>query len=91
MPTAQNGQAQIACSGWPTSSQRCSDTARQAEIRRISDARDQIVQLIASEQFWLLPIFERLEDELERLQGREDAISRARSIAEQNAARKRAA
>ncbi|WP_037227187.1 hypothetical protein [Roseobacter sp. GAI101] len=91
MPTAHDAREHASRTCRSTTSQDCSGNARQAEIRRISDARDRVADLVASEQFWLIPIFERLEDELERLVGQEDAISRARRIAEENAARKRAA
>lgn len=91
MPTALTARGSIsrACRGKPTRGRP--GNASQTEIRRISIARDRVAGLVASEQFWLIPIFLRLEDELERLSGQEDVVSRARAIANQNAARKRAA
>lgn len=65
--------------------------ARQAEIQKIADARYEIAARMVAGQHWLLPIFERLEAELERLAAEEDTLARALRLVAENAAPKRAA
>jgi hypothetical protein len=65
--------------------------AQQAVIQRITDARYEVAVRLTGGEEWLLPIFERLEAEIEKLTAQTDTLSRARQIAKQNAAPKRAA
>lgn len=65
--------------------------AQQAMIQRITDARYEVAVRLTGGEEWLLPIFERLEAEIEKLTAQTDTLSRARQIAKQNAAPKRAA
>jgi hypothetical protein len=65
--------------------------SERGEIKRLADHRDRVARMIADGQHWLLPIFERLEHELEALSIRQSALDRALLIARNNAARIRAA
>jgi hypothetical protein len=67
------------------------NTARQAKIQKIADARYVIAVRIDQGQHWLAPIFKRLEAELEKLAAEEDTLARARQLVAENAAPKRAA
>ena len=63
--------------------------ATQADIARLTEARDKLATLLAGGEMWVLPLFTRLEAELAELEAREDVLERARQIAEM-AARKAA-
>lgn len=76
----------------PTSAQQAAETCSQdALIHKITDARDEIIRRIGQGEEFLLPIFERLEDELEKFRRKEDTLTRVRRLAAENAVRKRAA
>jgi hypothetical protein len=60
-------------------------------LAQLTEARDRVAQIVADGGLYALPIFERLEAELEKYTDQQSALDRARQIAEEIAARKRAA
>ncbi|WP_282130000.1 hypothetical protein [Roseobacter litoralis] len=74
-----------------TQPRTCAVDAHQAEIQRITEARDKVAELLTEGLIQLAPIFQRLEAELEILTAQEDTLARARRIVAENAAPKRAA
>lgn len=69
---------------------RAMGDAQAVLIERVAQARDRTAILLADGELWILPIFERLEQELDALAAKEEVLTRARQIAAA-AARKRAA
>ena len=55
--------------------------AAELSIRRITESRDRMAVLVAEGQVWALPIFIRLEAELEKAKIQQSALDRARDIA----------